>query len=43
MEYRRLLDKLIVPTENTIVNVLGHNYSLWQEVSNYILSNGQSE
>lgn len=38
MEYRRLLDKLIVPTENTIVNVLGHNYSLWQEVSNYILS-----
>lgn len=38
MEYKRLFDKSIVPTENTIASLLAQNYSVWDSICKYILS-----
>lgn len=38
MEFKRLFDKSIVPTEQTLSSLLAQIYPVWEEVCTYILS-----
>lgn len=38
MEFSRLFDKSIVPTEQTIASLVAQNYPVWDTIGNYILS-----
>jgi len=41
MECKRLFDKSIVPTEQTIASLLAQVYPVWEEIFTYILSAGK--